>query len=260
MSYTFAGKDDQLNGGAVTPTDAIGGDQCFSKYSQLYIEQGTYIVDPASGMTSMGMRASVDACAAECGDSCQYFSFVYGSDTRAESSGTCYIRNRSVGGQLAARKLFFKMIPTQDMSGQSVLGRSVSTGVYTQWSTVVNEAEQGFDVSNPPSLASSLEACLAACDNDASCLLVYYDATAATRKCVLKTGAPAPRIRTAVQGLAGALIRPVGGNDADRISAEYTGEDMLSYLSDHWACTAEYSFNRGSTAPTCASPGQGIMC
>jgi hypothetical protein len=249
-----------LNGSAVAPPAAIGDDQCFSQYSQLYIEQGAYILDPELNLTSLGAKASVDECAAACESSCQYFSFVYSDDTRTSSNGTCYVRNTPEGVAIAKR-LFYKMIPTQDMSGQSVGGRSVSTGIYTKWLTVADEVEQGFDVGNPPPPGSSSDACLAACDNDASCVLVYYDVSAAARKCVLKAGGAAPRIRTAIHGVPGSLVKAQGGDGAACAACAADSDCLFDHCnSTTKTCIAYHCYNGVRDADESCVDGGGADC
>jgi hypothetical protein len=215
ISFTYPGKLDRLFGGAVTPPGAVGDDQCLSKYSQLYQEQGVYIADPEQfNLTRVnGSMTSVNDCAATCSSSsCQYFTYLYSNDNVGQdSNGTCYIRS-TPAGMWATKKLFYKMISTQDLAAQSqVRGKakssSTSSGWYVKHATVLGEREQGFNVTNPPNPASSLEDCLLACDFDASCVLVYYDPAAPSTKCSLKAGGPALLLRTAVHGVASKLVQ-----------------------------------------------------
>jgi hypothetical protein len=260
MAFTYPGKLDKLNGSSVTPPGALGEDQCYSEYSQLYVEQGAYILDPEQNLTSLGAKASVDDCAAACGGSCQYFSFVYTDDVTNNSAGTCYVRNQPEGLPNSSKKLFYKMIPTQDMAGQSASGKSVSIGIYAKWSTVVNELEQGSDVANPPPPTSSIEACLTACDNDASCVLVYFDATAETRKCVLKAGAPAPQIRTAIHGVSSTLIA-AANQGGDGAACTVDGDCLLDRCdSAKKTCIAAHCLNGVKDADEICADGGGADC
>jgi hypothetical protein len=214
-----------------------------SKYSQLYTDQGNFIADPETGMTSLGLMSSVDACAAGCtaaGLTCQYFTFVYADGNLETSGGTCYIRapaDVSINSTLGSKQIYYKMIPTQDMAAQSlklrfrssaVTGQEVSNGWYMRWPVSEAESGQGFNVSSSaPSSMSTLMECLRACDMDATCTLVYYDASdvlaalPATR-CLLKAAGSAARHRTAIHGISGRLVHgapgPAGANctvDAD---------------------------------------------
>jgi hypothetical protein len=215
ISFTYPGKSDRLFGGVVTPVGAMGDDQCLSLYSQLYQEQGVYIADPDQfNLTKViGAVSSVNECAAACNSSaCQYFTFLYDDNVKDNSNGTCYIKS-TPSGVPAAKKVFYKMIPTQDVAAQSVEGNSkgssTSSGWYVKHGTVVGEQEQGINVTNPPDPASSLESCLLACDLDASCVLVYYDPAAAVgaTKCSLKGGGAALLLRTAVHGISSKLVQ-----------------------------------------------------
>jgi hypothetical protein len=179
-----------------------------------------YIAAPEQNLTSLGLKPNVDACAAACDDTCHYFTFVYADSDANSSSGTCYVRT-TPPGLLVSKAVYYKMIPTQDMAAQSVRGQSVASGWYIKWSTADEEAEQGLDVANPPSPSSSLLDCLAACDNDATCVLLYYDATSSIQ-CTLKTGGAAPLFRTAVHGVASNLFLA-----EDAVNGEYFAERYL---------------------------------
>ena len=227
INFTYDGKSDKLQGNAISFPAARGDDQCMSKYSQLYIDQGNYIAAPATGMTSLGAMANVDACAEGCAaaaDTCQYFTFVYAEDTLEGFGGTCYIRapeGVAINSTLGFKQIYYKMIPTQDMSAQSVVlgraveGKEVSNGWYMRWPVGEGEGPQGFDVTNPPSgIVISLKECLRACDMDATCTLVYYNASpeaAAADKCVLKAAGVAARHRTAIRGISGRLVHGAPG-------------------------------------------------
>ena len=76
--------------------------------------------------------------------------------------------------------------------------------------TVVGEAEQGLEVFNPPNPDISLSQCLQACDMKPSCVLVYYEGTAPTRKCVIRSGglsSPLSLVRTAIRGVSSQLVQ-----------------------------------------------------
>jgi hypothetical protein len=193
----------------------MGDDQCLSLYSQLYQEQGVYIADPDQFNLTKVIEAasSMNQCAAACNSSaCQYFTFLYDDNVKDNSNGTCYIRSTPAGVP-AAKKVFYKMIPTQDVAALSLEGKakgsSTSSGWYVKHGTVVGEQEQGINVTNPSNPASSLESCLLACDLDASCVLVYYDPAAAvsSTKCSLKGGGSALLLRTAVHGVSSKLVQ-----------------------------------------------------
>jgi hypothetical protein len=216
----------------------MGDDMCISKYSQLFIDQGNYIAPPQSAMTSLGQKADVDECAAACaaaGDTCQYFTFVYDDGSLAASGGSCFIRTTPSDAPLADKRLFYKMIPTQDMSAQSVglkgklSGKEVSNGWYMRWPTAVGEPEQGFNVSNPPSPSSSLKECLTACDMDASCVLVYFDTAATSAKCLLKSAGVAALHRTAIHAIAGKLVHgaPAPDGAACEVDADCESFDCV---------------------------------
>ena len=70
--FIFNGKSDTLNGSLVSPPAASGDDMCFSMYSQLQFEQRLYILEPQQ-LTSLGPMPNVNACAAACNETCQYF-------------------------------------------------------------------------------------------------------------------------------------------------------------------------------------------
>ena len=225
-----------LSGGSASPAwGALGVDQCFAQYTQMSLEeQGAYIVNPEQGMVTQGVMANIDACAAACNASCQFFTFVYADATRSSSSGTCYIRTAPSSGTLAAKKLYFQTMPLQDMAAQS----TVAGGWYTKWTTMVGEAELGVDIVTTTS-ASTLKSCLAACDMDSSCIIAYYDGTDGNNNCKLKTGAPGLRIRTAIHGVA---VKLVQAQAADGAVCSADG-DCESDRCSAGTCTPSHCFN-----------------
>ena len=72
MTFNSDGKSDVLTGGTLAPSASLGDDMCFAEYGQLHYEQGLYILPPEE-LTSLGTMPNVDACAAACNGTCQYF-------------------------------------------------------------------------------------------------------------------------------------------------------------------------------------------
>jgi hypothetical protein len=66
------GKSDVLNGSILAPLASLGEDMCFAMYSQMHYEQGLYILPPQQ-LLSLGNMSNVNACAAACNETCQYF-------------------------------------------------------------------------------------------------------------------------------------------------------------------------------------------
>ena len=150
-SSSFDGKDDALSAGAVSPPAAVGQESCLPLFSELTVDQGTFITD-TSMLTDMGRVTSVNACAAKCGDMCQFFTFTYEDESYDNASGNCFIQNTPTTSDTQTRKVFYRVNPGE--------GVDVSFGWYVRWDLGANELELAEDEETVFPGAETLNECL----------------------------------------------------------------------------------------------------
>ena len=196
-SFAFDGKDDLLSGGAVSPLSSIGSDMCMPLFSELTVEQGTFIADTAL-LSNQGRVNSINDCAAKCDENCQFFTYGYLDDTRDNGSGVCFLRMFHSSAQANSnRKLYYRVGVNRGFNAQGF-------GWYMRWeSSLDDKLAPGPDAVYPA--AATLDDCLRECDFSANCVLVYYKYST-SHQCVLQPR-PVPLYRTAIRSLSQKIVQ-----------------------------------------------------
>ena len=192
----------------------------------------------------------------------------YANTAQNDSTGICYVRLAPTG-ILSSTLLYYKMIPSNEMGGQTV-SKTVSGGWYMKHYMVNGEAWQGRNVANPPDQNINLNDCLLACDLDTSCVLVYYNSEAATAKCSLRTGGATSAfsmLRTAIRGVSVMLVQTQGADGTACTDNDDCRSGRCNLQNN--TCSALHCMDRlwnydetgrdcgGSDCPAC--PGKGVL-
>lgn len=161
FSFDWAGTPQPFTPAPVARTGAASPADCLAEFAQI-VDAAWYMGGAVSLTNATDSATTFDACVAACKASatCQYATFDY-------DSKQCFLK--AVGTASAAGDvLAFKAVVAGDTSAAST-AKALASGSYTFWNSGAADVGKSADLN---AAATTVTACLTACDGDAECAAV----------------------------------------------------------------------------------------